>query len=358
MKGLLCFAVLLWALVLPVRAAEVPKELKKALPEGAEALLEGVDVSGVEGFSAGLLQIGKQLSGKVTGVVRRQVKGAVSMLLVVLLCSAVDAFSGAAGAGNGLFLSVAGALSVSLLTAGSLESFIGLGVQTIEDLQVFSHVLLPTLATAAAASGSVTAAAFQQVTTVFLVDLLLNLVNGLLIPLTYLYIGTLTAAACLPDNPLSALADGLKKGITWILTTVLLLFTLYLSVARVISGSTDAAAVRIAKTAISGAVPVVGGIIAEASETVLAGAGLLKNTIGVFGMLAILAACAYPFLQLGVQYLLYKLTAFLAAVVGAPSLCRLINGLGGAFGLVLGMTGACALLLLISVLSSVAAVAI
>ena len=102
--------------------------------------------------------------------------------------------------------------------------------------------------------------------------------------------------------------------------------------------------------------PVVGGIIAEATETVLAGAGMLKNTIGVFGMLAILAACAYPFLQLGVQYLLYKLSAFLAAAVGAPELRKLIDGLGGAFGLVLGMTGSCALLLLISVLTSVSAV--
>jgi stage III sporulation protein AE len=101
---------------------------------------------------------------------------------------------------------------------------------------------------------------------------------------------------------------------------------------------------------------VVGGIIAEASETVLAGAGLLKNTIGVFGMLAILAVCVYPFLQLGIQYLLYKLTAFLAGAVGTPGLCKLIDGLGDAFGLVLGMTGACALLLLVSVLSSVAAV--
>ena len=69
---------------------------------------------------------------------------------------------------------------------------------------------------------------------------------------------------------------------------------------------------KVAKAAISGVVPVVGGIISDASETVLAGAGMLKNTIGVFGTLAILAACAYPFLQLGVQYLLYKLTAFLA----------------------------------------------
>ena len=111
-----------------------------------------------------------------------------------------------------------------------------------------------------------------------------------------------------------------------------------------------------AKAAVSSVVPVVGSIIAEASETVLAGAGMLRSTIGVFGTLVILASCAYPFLQLGIQYLLYKLTAFLAGAVGAPGLGKLIDGLGGAFGLVLGMTGSCAVLLLVSVLSSVAAV--
>ena len=131
---------------------------------------------------------------------------------------------------------------------------------------------------------------------------------------------------------------------------------MYLSVVRVISGAVDGTTVKVAKTAISGVVPVVGGIIAEASETVLLGAGMLRNTIGIFGMLAILAACAYPFLQLGIQYLLYKLTAFLAGTLGTPGLCKLVDGLGGAFGLVLGMTGGCALLLLISVYPSVAAV--
>ena len=49
-------------------------------------------------------------------------------------------------------------------------------------------------------------------------------------------------------------------------------------------------------------------------------------------------------------------TAFLSCTMGPPELCRLIGGLGGAFGLVLGMTGACALLLLVAVLSSVGAV--
>ena len=204
--------------------------------------------------------------------------------------------------------------------------------------------------------GAITTATVQQVSTVFFVDLLLRLIRELLLPLVYLYIGLLTAAACLPENRLGAIAEGLKKLVTWVLTTALLVFTVYLSVVRIISGSADSATVKVAKAAISGVVPVVGGIIADASETVLAGAGMLKNTIGVFGMLAILAACAYPFLQLGVQYLLYKGTAYLASVVGAPGLCKLIDGLGGAFGLILGMTGSCALLLLISVLASVGAV--
>ena len=337
-------------------AAEVPRDLLKALPEETEDLIVFADPADPGGLARGVGRILEDMKGKVGEVLRQRTRGAASVLLVVVLCSAVEGFSQGAGGKSALFLPMAGALSVTLLTAGSLDSLMGLGAETIGELNRFSKALLPTLAAATAASGAVTTATVQQVTTVFFVDLLLNLVDGLLLPMVYLYIGALAAAACLPESRLGAIAEGLKKILTWILTTALLVFTVYLSVARVISGAADGAAVRVTKAAISGVVPVVGGIIAEASETVLVGAGMLKNTIGLMGMLAILAACAYPFLQLGVQYLLYKLTAFLAAAIGAPGVCKLIDGLGGAFGLVLGMTGACALLLLVSVLSSVAAV--
>lgn len=337
-------------------AAEVPRDLMKALPEGTEDLIEFADPADPGGLARGVGRILEDMKGKVGEVLRQRTRGAASVLLVVVLCAAVEGFSQGTGGKTTLFLPMVGVLSVTLLTAGSLDSLMGLGAETIGELNRFSKALLPTLAAATAASGAVTTATVQQVTTVFFVDLLLNLVDGLLLPMVYLYTGALAAAACLPESRLGAIAEGLKKILTWMLTTALLAFTVYLSVARVISGAADGAAVRVTKAAISGVVPVVGGIIAEASETVLVGAGMLKNTIGLVGMLAILTACAYPFLQLGVQYLLYKLTAFLAAAIGAPGLCKLIDGLGGAFGLVLGMTGACALLLLVSVLSSVAAV--
>lgn len=168
--------------------------------------------------------------------------------------------------------------------------------------------------------------------------------------------GALAAGSSLSDKRLLAVAELIRTVCVRLLTAVLLAFTLYLTVSGIFTGTVDSARVRVAKTAISNVVPVVGGIIAEASETVLAGAGVLKGTVGMFGLLGVLALCAYPFLHLGIQYLLYKLTGFLASVVGSPELCALINGLGGAFGLVLGMVGSCALVLLVSILASAAVV--
>lgn len=355
-QGLIALFLALLFLI-PVSAAEVPDALWDALPEGTEELLENADLSGADPLGAGVSQIFRDLMGQAKTVLLQRLRGAVSILLVVLLCGAVDGFSQAAGGTGPKLVLAAGALSVTLLAAGSFESLIGMGGGTIESLNEFSRVLLPVLAAATAVSGSLTTATVQQIIAVLFTGLLLKLIQGLLLPLTYLYIGTLTAAACLPGGQLGSLAEALRKCVTWILCGTLTAFTLYLSAAHIISGAADAAAVKLAGATVAGVVPVVGSIIAEAAETVLAGAGLLKNAIGVFGTLAVLAACAWPFLHLGVQYLLYKLTGFLAGVVGSPELCKLIDGLGSAFGLILGMTGASALLLLISILSSVAAVA-
>ena len=102
----------------------------------------------------------------------------------------------------------------------------------------------------------------------------------------------------------------------------------------------------------------VGGVIAGAAETVLSGAAVLKNSIGVFGVLAVLGTCAVPFLRIGIQYLLYKVAAFAAGTVSSPPLVKLVDRLGSAFGLILGMVGSCALLITVAVLSSLLAVGV
>ena len=86
----------------------------------------------------------------------------------------------------------------------------------------------------------------------------------------------------------------------------------------------------------------------------LAGLGIML--LGVALLLAVLAICLTPFITMAVQYLLYKLAAFLAGTVTQEPLADLIGALGSAFGLMLGMTGSCALALLISIISSVSVV--
>lgn len=348
-KAVCALAAVLW---LTTAAGAVSADLR----DTAEAYFDGAETYDASGFADGVKRILSDAEEQAGGVVRERVRGAAAVLLSVILCGAVR--SGCREEeGVRLALSLAGALSVTTLTAGSLRQLIGLGWGTINELHTFAKALLPTMAAAVAASGSVTTATFHQVTTLFFVELLISLMDGVLMPLTYLYIGLLTAACTLPGNCLDMLANGLKKLITFLLTTTVLLFTVYLSVSRVLTGAADSMAVRALRTTMTNTVPVVGGILAQVSESLLAGAGLLKNSIGAFGMLAVLAACVYPFLQLGVQYLLYKAVAVLAAVSGMDDLCKLIDGLGGAFGLVLGMTGSCALLLFVSALSLMTAVA-
>ena len=118
--------------------------------------------------------------------------------------------------------------------------------------------------------------------------------------------------------------------------------------AALVSGSTDAAALKVAKLTISGMVPVVGGIMSDASEAVLVSAGVVRNAAGIYGILALLAIVAGPFLKIGSHYILLKVTGAVSGLFGSKTCSELISDVSGAMGLLLAMTGSVCLLLLIS----------
>ena len=296
-------------------------------------------------------------SDQIRGVVRKALRSGVLLLVTVLLCGVAQGIAAPAGLNQEVDVTtIVGALAITAVAVADANSLIGLGRQALDSMEMFSKALLPTVAAAAAASGSPAGAVARQLATMLFSDVLLTLINRLLIPMVYLYIACCVAYAAVGNDGLKRIAGGLKWVVTWTLTSVLLVFVGYLTLSGVIAGATDAATVKAAKFAMSSVVPVVGGILSDAAETVLAGAGILKNAVGVFGMLVILCICVAPFLQLGIHYLTYKAASALSATVSNGRVAGLIDNVGGAFGLVLGMTGACALLLLISMVSAVTAV--
>ena len=148
---------------------------------------------------------------------------------------------------------------------------------------------------------------------------------------------------------LKKVKDFIKWLMTWGLKIVLYIFTGYIGITGVVSGATDAAAVKAAKLTLTGMVPVVGGILSDASEAVLVGAGIMKNAAGIYGMLAIIAIVLTPFMRIGVQYLLLKLAAAVCSAFECKTATELIDSFSGAMGLLLGMTGAMCVMLLVSV---------
>ncbi|SMC85574.1 stage III sporulation protein AE [Papillibacter cinnamivorans] len=331
--------------------------LEEAVPSGAQDLMDGAEIDQGEDLGGGIAGILQNAGRELESILKGSLRSGVLLLSVVLLCAVAGSlYEGTASKTAANFVPTAGTLAVTAIAVGDIHTLIGLGLETISQIENFSKVLLPTLAAATAASGSVGGAAARQMATVLFSDVVLTAIDRLLMPLVYAYIAAQAANAAIENNLLGRVAGMLKWAVTTILTMLLICFTGYLTVSGAIAGTADAVTIKAAKFAMSGAVPVVGGIISDAAETVLVGAGVLRNTVGVFGMLTILAICIIPFLRLGVQYLMYKLTAAMAGTVGDDRVVRLIDGIGGAFGLVLGMTGACALILLISIVSSVKAV--
>lgn len=351
MRKSMVILLLAWWLVAPAWGAELPREVRDALPAAAEEITE--ELEDPASLSEGLSRLWDRALGYVEEAVRQSIGGGVVLLAAAVLCALTEECMDAAG-GKVHFVPMAGALAITLAAAGSVKTMMGLGQETVEELNTFSKALLPTLSAAVAASGGIVSASVRQVATIFFVDLLLSLIRGLLLPLVYFYVAA-AADAMLPGRRLAGISRAIRKGTVWLLTGALALFTLYLTVSGAAAGSADTVTARLARSAV-GVLPVVGNILADAADSVLAGAGAVKNTVGAAGLLAVLAVCLLPLMRLGVQYLVYKAAAFLAGILGAEQLTGLIDALGGAFGLIFGMTGACGLLLLISISSALGVV--
>ena len=266
-----CLALLLLLplMLLPALGAEVSFSQADELLEAAEDY--GVDPqasleTGVQGIlQAGLDQLGEML--------RRSLGTGIKLLAVALLCGLAEGTALDQSREGLNAVKLAGALAVTALTVSDMTAMIGLGRETIGRMDAFAGLLLPAMAVLTAATGGVTGAAVRQGVTVLCSDLLISAIDRLLVPLLYAYAAACCAHAALGNGGLGKLAELIRGAVTFLLTTALVIFVGYLTASGAIAGSADAAAVKAAKLTISRAVPVVGGILSDAAETVLAGAG-------------------------------------------------------------------------------------
>ena len=330
--------------------------LLDAVPGAQRGYLDGIQPETADEVAASFAELLENVSADGRGALRSAVRSLVQVAVVVVLTAAARGFSAAAGGGVDGLIDMAGALGCAAVLVQDFTGVLALCRETLGEISVFSGVLQPVLAAVLSAGGNATTATVLQVATMMVFDLVIRLVNLLLVPAVCAYLGIVAVDAATGNSVLGGMADAIKGLTAGALKLILTLFTAYLTIAGGVSGSVDRIALKTAKFAVSGAVPVVGGVISDAAETMLSGAALLKNSIGILGMLCVTAICLVPFLRAGASYLCYKAGAAVLSPLCSSSLRRLLMGVGTGYGLLLGMLSTCCLILYLELVYVVAMV--
>lgn len=327
--------------------------VEEALPDDARNIMGDAEVKDALDTDAFLKRVWESAKEKFGDIWARGMKSAAAVVAVALLCGLMYTLVEGEKAD---YVTLGGVLAIGIIVAGDAGCFIPKGAEALQALSDFSRALLPCLCASAAAGGAVTSAAAKYAATVLFTDIFLTAAQGVVLPLIYAYMAASVASAALDSPALGSAADLMKWMSCTLMTLLVAAFTAYLGLSGTITGAADALTAKAAKAAISAALPVVGGIVSDAAGTVVAGAGLVRNTVGVFGLIAVISVCLTPFLTLGVRYLLYKLASVLSGAFADKRIASLIAAMGTAFGMVLGLVGSGAIMLFLSIISMIKAV--
>lgn len=339
MRKFLIIAITLFAFSVSVSALEytaptVPDSAQPYMAEDPESFADGlwyIIKSGIKVLQPSLAEAGKVC---------------LTLIAIMLLASIIKYFTGA----SKQIVDLSSALCVATTLLQSSNSMIRLGTQTVDQISDYGKLLLPVMTAALAAQGGTTTSAALYTGTAFFNTILSSAITNLIVPMIYVNMVLCIGYSAIGEEILKNIRNFSKWLIIWSLKIILYVFTGYLSITGVVSGTTDAAALKAAKLTVSGVVPVVGNIVSDASETILVSAGMLKNTAGVYGLLAIAAVWIGPFIQIGTQYLLLKLACAVCATFGPKESVGLIKDFSGIMGILVAMTSSVCLLLLVSII--------
>ena len=339
MKKTLILLVAICVLTMPVKATEFTAP---AAPPNAEKYMPDDSIS----FGKDLWHIVKSVLVDIAPQVTEAISVCTSIIAIQLLIAMVQSISGIAKKSVVLI----GTIALSALLIKPSGAMIRIGTDTIEAINEYNKLLLPVMTAALAAQGGVSASAALYAGTVVFDTVLTIAITKLILPLLYCYVALGIAFAALEEKILGNLLDFIKWLLTWILKITLYVFTGYMAITGVISGTVDASALKATKIAISGTVPIIGNIISDASEAILVGTGIVKNTVGVYGALVIISISLVPFIKIGVQYLMLKITAGITALYAEKKTVAVVEHISSVMGFILAMTCTVSLLLLISII--------
>lgn len=207
-------------------------------------------------------------------------------------------------------------LVLLILAVNSFRIATSYAEEAIQNMVQFMLAMIPLLLTLLAGTGNVTSVAVLHPLIVFMIHTVGTFIHLFVFPLLF-FSAVLHIVSSISDRyKVTQLANLLRNAGVTVLGLMATMFLGVLSIQGATGAVTDGVAMRTAKFVTGNFVPVVGKMFSDAADTVLSASLLVKNAIGLAGIIILLFLCAFPALKVAVLALIYNLAGAVLQPLG------------------------------------------
>ncbi|HWR45204.1 stage III sporulation protein AE [Sporomusa sp.] len=225
---------------------------------------------------------------------------------------------------------------LSVIALSAFYQGLILARETVSNMVGFMEALLPLLLSLLAGVGALTSAALLTPLMLLVVSVTSVVVKDIILPLLFLTAVLECVNYLSGSYKLSNLTGVLKQAGMMTLGLVLVVFIGIVSIQGVAGSVADGLTLRTAKYATATFIPVVGKMFADTVELVMGASLLLKNAVGIFGVLAITLICALPLVKLISLVIVIKIAGALIQPMGDEKMAKCLDAMGNNLLLVFG----------------------
>ena len=280
--------------------------------------------------------------------VTTNIKSLVSILAIILIHSILKSISESLENNNisKLIYYVQYILIVTVIMS-NFTDIIKLVQDTTGNLIGFMNALVPLLITLMMYTGSITTISVVEPIILFMINFIGNIIQNLIIPFVLVLTSLVIISKISDKVHIDKLSKFFKSGIVWFLGIVLTVFVGIVSLEGTLSSSVDGITAKTTKAVVSSAIPVVGKILGDAVDTVLGCGIVLKNAVGLVGVVIVIGICIMPILKLFVLSVSYKLLSTVVQPIADEKIIDLLEQIGDIFKIFLGILCAISFMLII-----------
>lgn len=221
-----------------------------------------------------------------------------------------------------------GILTVSLVIGLSIELFntsctYARGVS--EDVTNVMWSILPVMMTFVSGSGFTMAGVVTHPIILFMCNVFAEIFETVLIPVSVVYLAVSLADMMSDVIELGKLRELIRKTYNFLLGLIMTLFTGMLGIGSFAGTNLDSVGAKGVKFAISNMVPFVGRSLSDAMGAVASASAVLKNAVGLTGIVCIGGMCVVPIIKTAVIVLGIRISSAICESVAGEKTIRALS---------------------------------